>query len=56
MLEKDHLKLVGSIIVNIALLTIYVYVFGQHSVKKFMKNGIIIVNEEIPNQRLLPPG
>ena len=55
MLEKDHLKLVGSIIVNIVLLAIYVYAFGQHSITKYLNKGVIIVTDEIQNS-ILPPG
>ena len=55
MIEKDHLKLLGSIIVNIVLVAIYIYVFGQHSITKYFKKGVIIVNDEEPSLLKLPP-
>ena len=55
-MKKDHIKMVGSFVVKIVLVAIYVYVFGQHSVTKFFKKGVIIVNDEIPTSSVLPPG
>ena len=50
------IKLVVNIVVNIILLTLYVLLFGQESISKYLEKGIIIVtHEEIPSF-ISPPG
>ena len=46
---------VGYLAVNIILLIIYAYFFGQKSIENFLKNGVIIVKDE-ENSGLPPPG
>ena len=50
-------KLVANIVVNIILLIIYIYFFGQHSFNKYFEYGIIVVKyEEKSNNEISPPG
>ena len=50
-------KLVANVVVNIILLIIYIYFFGQHSFKKYFEHGIIVVKyEEKSTNEISPPG
>ena len=50
-------KLVANIVVNMILLIIYIYFFGQHSLKKYFEKGIIVINyEEFSDNTIIPPG
>ena len=50
-------KLVANIAVNIILLIIYIYFFGQHSLKKYLEHGIVVINyEEKSANQINPPG
>ena len=49
-------KLVANVAVNIILLIIYIYCFGQHSVSKYLSNGVIVVKYEEVSTNISPPG
>ena len=49
-------KLVANIVVNIVLLTLYVFLFGKESVNKYLDEGIIIVTHEEKMSSIKPPG
>ena len=49
-------KLVANIAVNIILLIIYIYCFGQHSVSKYLADGVIVVKYEEVSTNISPPG
>ena len=49
-------KLVANIVVNIVLLTLYVFFFGKESVDKYLDDGIIIATHEEKMSILKPPG
>ena len=49
-------KLVANIVVNIVLLTLYVFLFGKESVNKYLDEGIIIVTHEEKMSFIKPPG
>ena len=41
---------------NIILLAIYIYVFGQNSIRKYVKGGVIITIHEEKMSPIDPPG
>ena len=49
-------KLVANIAVNIILLIIYIYCFGQHSVSKYLANGVIVIKYDEVSTNISPPG
>ena len=49
-------KLVANIVVNIVLLTLYVFMFGKESVNKYLNDGVIIVTHEEKVSSIKPPG
>ena len=49
-------KLVANVAVNIILLIIYIYCFGQHSVSKYLADGVIVVKYEEVSTNISPPG
>ena len=50
-------KLVANIVVNMILLIIYIYFFGQHSFRKYFEQGIIVIDyEEKSTNKTSPPG
>ena len=49
-------KLVANIVVNIVLLTLYVFLFGKESVNKYLDEGIIVVTHEEKMSIIEPPG
>ena len=50
-------KLVANVVVNIILLIVYIFFFGQHSFKKYFEYGIIVVKyEEKSTSDISPPG
>ena len=50
-------KLVANVAVNIILLIIYIYFFGQHSLRKYLEHGIVVINYEEKSENLIsPPG
>ena len=49
-------KLVANIMVNIALLTLYVFLFGKESVTKYLDEGVITVTHEEKMSFIKPPG
>ena len=49
-------KLVANIVVNIVLLTLYVFLFGKESVQKYIDEGVIIVTHEEKVTFIKPPG
>ena len=46
----------GRVVANIVLLIIYAYVFGQHSLRKYLEKGVVIVNLEEESSSIKPPG
>ena len=46
----------GRVVANIVLLIIYAYVFGQHSLRKYLEKGVVIVNLEEEYSSIKPPG
>ena len=49
-------KLVFNVAINILLLTVYAFFFGQDSIKKYMKKNIVIVTQEVIPSSISPPG
>ena len=49
-------KLVANIVVNIVLLTLYIFFFGKESVNKYLDEGMIIVTHEEKTSIIEPPG
>jgi len=50
-------EIVANIVVNIILLIIYIYFFGQYSFSKYLEHGIIVINyEEKSTNKTSPPG
>ena len=45
-----------QIIINIVLIIIYGYFFGQHSIKRYAVKGVIIIEQEENNVLITPPG
>ena len=45
-----------QIVVNLVLFFIYLFVFGQHSVKKYLDNAVIITETEERPPFISPPG
>ena len=45
-----------KILVNIILLVIYAYFFGQHSIQKYLDQDLIITNKEEMSASIIPPG
>ena len=46
----------GNVVVSIALIVIYAYVFGQPSLQKFVNKGIIIIKKDQGTSDIPPPG
>ena len=49
-------KLKSNVVINIILIIIYVYFFGQHSVKRFLDKAVIITEHEEKQKLIDPPG
>ena len=49
-------KIVSNIIVSLALLIIYVYFFGQNSIKRYLEQVVIIVEKEEKDVSVPQPG
>ena len=49
-------KLIANLVVNIVLLTLYVFLFGKESVHKYLDEGVIIVTHEEKVTFIKPPG
>ena len=47
------MKILAHISVNIILLIIYSYFFGQKSIQKFLKRGVVIVQQEDGNSSII---
>ena len=46
----------SNVLINITLIIIYVYFFGQHSVKRFLDKSVIITEHEEKQESIDPPG
>ena len=53
---KVHIKIFINIAANIVLFIIYVYLFGEQSVDKYLDNGVSIVTQEETPLFITPPG
>ena len=49
-------KVVVTVAVNIILIMIYVYFFGQSSVNKYLDKAVIITEKEEKPDSINPPG
>ena len=49
-------KLKSNVVINIILIIIYVYFFGQHSLKRFLNKSVIITEHEEKQELIDPPG
>ena len=49
-------KLKSNVVINIILIIIYVYFFGQHSLKRFLDKSVIITEHEEKQELIDPPG
>ena len=49
-------KLKSNVVINIILIIIYVYFFGQHSLKRFLDKSVIITEHEEKQDTIDPPG
>ena len=45
-----------QIIINMVLIIIYGYYFGQHSIRRYAVKGVIIIEQEENNVLITPPG
>ena len=45
-----------SVIVSVALLIIYVYFFGQNSIRKYVDNAVFVTTLEEKPKYITPPG
>ena len=45
-----------SVIVSVALLIIYVYFFGQNSIRKYVDNAVFVTTLEEKPKYINPPG
>ena len=50
------MKIIFNIAINIFLLTLYAFFFGQDSIRKYMDKRIIIVTQEVIPSYINPPG
>ena len=50
------MKMWQHVLANIILLAIYIYVFGQNSIMKYLKRGVIITIHEEKMSPIDPPG
>lgn len=46
----------GRVVANSFLLIIYAYFFGQHSLRKYLDKGVVIVKLEEESSSISPPG
>ena len=49
-------KVSANILINFILLMIYIFCFGQHSIRRYLENGIIVVQYEEKPTVISPPG
>ena len=49
-------KIRSNVLVNIILIIIYVYFFGQHSVKRFLDKSVIVTEHKEKKESIDPPG
>ena len=54
--EKVLLKIVSTVVVNIILLVLYVWLFGIQCIKKYLGDGVTIINHEERPMFINPPG
>ena len=50
------IKMTANAVVSLILLIIYVNFFGLQSVQKYLHGAVIIVEEEVLNDQIPPPG
>ena len=55
-LFKMKIWTLAHVFVNIILLIIYFYFFGQPSLRRFAKKGVIIIKDEEHTETIPPPG
>ena len=53
---KVILKIVSTVVVNIILLVLYVWLFGVQCIKKYLGDGVIIINHKERPLVINPPG
>ena len=46
----------ANVCVSAILLIIYIFIFGQQSINKYTKKGVIIVSDEEKTDSILAPG
>ena len=46
----------ANVCVSVILLIIYIFIFGQQSINKYTKKGVIIVSDEEKTDSILAPG
>ena len=56
MINKEFIKVLSHILVNIALFLIYAQYFGQQSVKKYLDQGVTIVEYKETPSAIPQPG
>ena len=49
-------KVAANILINFILLMIYIFCFGQHSIRRYLENGVIVVQYEEKPTVINPPG
>ena len=49
-------NVLSYVIVNLVLLVIYLYAFGQHSIQKYLTKAVIITEMEERPSSITPPG
>ena len=49
-------KVAANILINFILLMIYIFCFGQHSIRRYLENGVIVVQYEEKPTVISPPG
>ena len=54
--QKGHLKIVCTVVVNIILLVLYVWLFGVQCIKKYLGDGVTIISHEERPTAMNPPG
>ena len=53
---KNCLNVCSYTIVNLALFIVYLYVFGQHSIRKYLAKAVITTEMEERPSRIPSPG
>ena len=54
--EKVILKIVSTVVVNIILLVLYVWLFGIQCIQKYLGDGVTIINHKERPLVINPPG